>query len=79
MSLRKKIRVSIGLFAILNALFVSALLMGYLPADKDGYRLEYTNGQVFQVKDFVPPSGTVYMTKEVNGQTVGYYGMPSEK
>jgi hypothetical protein len=78
-SLRRGIRYAIALIFLVNVFFVWALLTRHLPTDKDGYRYEYTGGQIMQIKDFVSPPGTVYMTKKVGDQTIGYYAAPPEK
>lgn len=59
--------------------FLVALVAGFLPLDKDGYRYQYVNGHIIKIKTFVPPAGTHLITERVGSTTVNYYGTTTEQ
>jgi hypothetical protein len=60
-------------------LFLVALVAGFLPLDKDGYRYQYVDGHIIKIKTFVPPAGTHLITERVGSTTVNYYGTTTEQ
>lgn len=49
------VRLITYMLALLFVVCVWALLTRHMPKDKDGYRWEYFDGRLMQIKDFIPP------------------------